>query len=495
MSPPRQAGLLLLIFIIAPINVTTSSCVQRSPSPTPTVSTTKWYTGRYFYYSSDAPISSTLLKVQPFWNNVDIAIRTLQDVDSQIHSQKTRLLNNATNRSELHFQPPICNLQDQHWANSAQDQILLRGYSEKVDVSCVTDQVFEDHQQQHIFDLVYSINNLTKSYAKTIARNARSNFTNPDAIFNWPYNTATQHCHLNVLGAYRIQTNWYLNVGITNDRQEKHLEDFGRKYLAEGLGRNGKTALMNLYRRPKPKDADQTHKLIHNATTIIISHRDTADPGVFKFTPLSENLAVRTALDKADFYSQQVSDAISPSSIALLVLPLFLNLVPIALIADVSTRSTFIYALLSDVLTVIPLSIKGIELISIGRSQFLGAVVRISSSADKKPSPAAAAEIYVAKCHEKKNVVTIGITFLTISLVFLVIGLAAEVIARRFATRRKKRFYSRISLSSSTTASSRVQSHSLRISNPPVSTTRGAAHINIERESYDGDTENWYHCQ
>lgn len=493
MSPVLRAGLLLLIFIILPLNVNASPCKQSSPKPTPTVPNTKWYSGRYFFYSKEAPISNTLLKVQPFRKSVQKAIQKLQDIDSQIHSFKTRLLDNATSRAELRSQPPICNLQDQQWANSAQDQIRVRGYSEKVDVSCVTDHVFDHGQEQEVFELVYSLTNITKSYANEIAINSGSNFTDPDAIFNWPYNTATQDCHLNVLGGYRIGPNWYLNIGITNERQEKHLEDFGRMFLAEGIGQDGSIAHMKLYKRPEDDDDSQAHELILNATTVIVSHRDTADPGVFKFTPLSENLAVRSALDKADFYSQQVSDAISPSSIAILVLPLFLNLVPIALIADVSTRSTFVYALLSDVLTVIPLTIKGIELISIGTSRFLGAVVRISSSASRSPSPAAAAEMYVAKCHPKKNVVTIGISFLTTSLIFLVIGLVAEVIARRIAARRKKRFFHRVSLSSSSATSPRWRSHSLTLSSSKMSAARGAAHINIEEDSYDGARENWYH--
>ncbi|PXF43110.1 Zinc finger protein OZF [Gracilariopsis chorda] len=375
------------------------SCITPTPTPglSPSPSPSKapeWYIGRYFYHSSDAPIASVLNKQTKFISLTNTVISMLDNVERTIRFEQLYRLNAQNDENIQLRKPQICNLEDGQWAVSAQQQIALRGYTEKPVVSCVTDFIeSDDNEETRQYEHIYEIARIIRDNAPRIAKAANTNFSNPDAIFDWPYNTKTEDCTINVLGAYRIQRDWLLNIGITNEKKENYTAEFSRHYINEGIGRDGKVGRMKLFKRPDNDAKNQTHVLIEGATTMMVSHNGIAAPAVIKPIPFEENLAVRRALDKADLYSQQVTDATSPSSIAILVLPLFLNLIPIALLADVSTRSTFLYALLSDVLTVIPLSIKGIELISIGSATFIGSVVRISSTSDGSESEAAAAEI------------------------------------------------------------------------------------------------------
>lgn len=484
------------------------SCITPTPTPglSPSPSPSKapeWYIGRYFYHSSDAPIASVLNKQTKFISLTNTVISMLDNVERTIRFEQLYRLNAQNDENIQLRKPQICNLEDGQWAVSAQQQIALRGYTEKPVVSCVTDFIeSDDNEETRQYEHIYEIARIIRDNAPRIAKAANTNFSNPDAIFDWPYNTKTEDCTINVLGAYRIQRDWLLNIGITNEKKENYTAEFSRHYINEGIGRDGKVGRMKLFKRPDNDAKNQTHVLIEGATTMMVSHNGIAAPAVIKPIPFEENLAVRRALDKADLYSQQVTDATSPSSIAILVLPLFLNLIPIALLADVSTRSTFLYALLSDVLTVIPLSIKGIELISIGSATFIGSVVRISSTSDGSESEAAAAEMYGALCVPKKDVLPTGIVFLTVSLVFLVAGLIGELVAKKYATKRRRAMYGRMSVSSSNSGSSgsardggggsrnRARCRS-GASNASVE-ARGAEHVGMELDSYD-DGENGEH--
>lgn len=176
-----------------------------------------------------------------------------------------------------------------------------------------------------------------------------------------------------------------------------------------------------------------------DASTLLVFHHGPAKPDFFKNTFLEDNVAVIRALDKSRHYSEQVSDALSPSSISILVLPLFLNTLPIALFADVSARTMLMYAILSDVLTTIPLFIKGVELITIGSRSRIAAITRISSGFNGTLADVAAAEVYVASCRSKQSVLPKGIGFVGISLAFLILGLAAEVLAREYVAYRRRK--------------------------------------------------------
>lgn len=481
--PPRAAA------TCASPSPSAAGAASASPTPPP-----KWYVGRYFFHSNDAPIARVLGAQPPFVALTNTIIDALHSIEHAIRvEQQFRLNAHSAAHHDLQLRTPhICNLQDAQWALSARDQIQLRGYAQQPAVSCVTDYIApSDRRETQLHHYVYTMARIIKRNAERIARAAHTNFSNADAIFDWPYSTKTEDCTINVLGAYRIDHRWLLNIGITNERKENYTAEFSRHYLNEGIGRNASVGTMRLPKRP-PNDApNQTHVVL-NATTMMVSHSGVAAPGVFKFIPLDENLSVRRALDKADLYSQQVSDATSPSSIAILVLPLFLNLIPIALLADVSTRATFLYALLSDVLTVIPLSIKGIELMSIGSDRFIGAVVRMSSASSGQLSAAAAAEMYGALCKPKRNVLPTGVAFLTTSLVFLVAGLAFEVAAKKYASRRRRHrraALARLSLSSASSASSAARSARAARSRASSGSAdaRGAHHVGMELDHYDDD--------
>lgn len=120
----------------------------------------------------------------------------------------------------------------------------------------------------------------------------------------------------------------------------------------------------------------------------------------------------------------------SMSSVASLVLSLSLNLVPIALLANVSTRNVSIYTLMSDVVTVIPLGIKGIEPISMGQQSHRCVVIRFTTASSGELSESPAMVMYTADCGAHDDILPAGIAF-------LVMGIALEFLAKYHPTRRE----------------------------------------------------------
>ncbi|KAI0567307.1 hypothetical protein FGB62_3g339 [Gracilaria domingensis] len=388
-------------------------------------------------------MNRVLRRVDGFVENTDQALDMLTDVEDNILNQLSRRMShNETSKSR---RLDLCNLQDNAWKSAATDQIELR-FPVKSTTQCVTDFIPKDQQQRQLHRIIYNFNKMKEDNAANIAKEAKTNFTDADTIFDFPFNTATQTCKVNALGAYRVNKTWFLNIGITSEKKEKHLGDFERHYLVEVMSRGGGYGNMTLPVRPPDGVEEEEREVRSDTTTIMVTHRSTAEPAFFKPVFLDENVAVVQALSSLEHYTQQASDAMSPSSITILFFPLWLNLVPIALLADVSSMKMIIYALLSDVLTALPLAIKGVELMWIGSHGSIGTVVRMSSGLDGTRAPTAAAEVYVAECHARGNLRAQGIVFLTIAIVFLVGGLVAEFAARHYRARLRKKVFHRVSV-------------------------------------------------
>ncbi|PXF43124.1 hypothetical protein BWQ96_07158 [Gracilariopsis chorda] len=428
-------------------------------------------------------MNKVLKAVDGFVENSDRALDMIESVEKSILKEQTnRLVSRRRSSDPL---VAVCNADDQVWKNAAVDQVELR-FEVAPTTLCLTDLVPEGKRESDLHDVVRKFNRHIYDHAEEIAREANTNFTHADAILDFPHVTTTEKCRVNVLGAYRLDKVWYLNVGITNEKKEKHLGEFKRHYLVEILSRGGGYGLMKVAER------DANHRTRNDTTTIMVSHRGTAEPAVYKAVFLDDNIAVQRAVGKAISYTQQSTEALSPSSLTILLFPLCLNLVPIAMLADVSTAKMLLYALLSDVLTVLPLAIKGIELISIGSSRYVGSVVRMTTNMNGTRAKAAAAEVYVSQCEVKRNLVAIGATFVTIALAFLVGGVLAEFAARRYKERRRKRLYREMmNCGSSCRTSSQGRSSDMSRSSGSRD-GEASRYLSVEVESYE-QYEKEYH--
>ena len=407
-----------------------------------------WQVGRIQYWSSEEPIAKLISKSEQVKSDTNKIL-------NHIERAEDRILKNL--KSQI---PPgqgseliPCNFDRKSWVDSVSSYSQGHGW-ENPNTDCVTEfggTQLDPQDKNYIstsefYDATFNRGTTVLKMLEKDASEIAFNFTNDkvDFPFNFEYSTADQRCKVHPLGAVRVGDHWYLVTSFTNDQNSIQKEDFERQFIQEAIrfDSNGKGIAAEMCLKRGSFFNETADENCTDATTGIETWKGGATASIFVGLPFEQNPAVIRALDEGDLSVQQANDATTPSSIAILFLPLALNLVPIALLAPVSTLTTLLYTLMSDVLTVFPLGIKGVELIGIGNKQVRKVFTRITSKLNNEPPETAFetafAEVWVAECTAGSNVRVPGIIFLTLAIIFLVFGIAAEFIAKHYATKRRK---------------------------------------------------------
>ncbi len=125
-------------------------------------------------------------------------------------------------------------------------------------------------------------------------------------------------------------------------------------------------------------------------------------------------------------YAMQTLEA---ANVAAMVVPLVLTLLPLALFVDASTCAGFVYALFTDVINVLPLALKGVELISLS-SNPPHSIFTTTFGLDSS-SKFGAASTWVLRCYHKQSLDYTGKIYLGLAFFAMCLGLYLEVRARR----------------------------------------------------------------
>lgn len=412
--------------------------------------------GRLFSQSTEGPITKQLAKFPKVADNTQMVLDHFSRVDITIR----QLLNSGKVPGPDDPVRP-CNHKNHVFGESAANGALSRGWP-KPPHTCITDVMGTDLNQTNpspyteddLYNALYSTGKILDAHRRSIANSAIDNFTNPDFPWNYELETPSQKCTLNPALAYRIGDTWVMGFQFTNEARTAQLPNFGRQTLNEfPYLLDGKLAgpfPMCLPVRPK----NGTVQVIRNdSTTMLASFRGTRNPSFIARLFIEDNPAVLRAIDQTDLFVQQAEDALTPSNIAILVLPLVLNLIPIALLANVDTLSMLLYTVMSDVLTVIPLGIKGLELVIIGLQRQRSVFVRMTGEVNGSRPEIVAAELHAAECRAHDDVLPAGIAFLVLSLIFLVGGVAAEFIARAYTAKKRKYYLEELEMAESSLSS------------------------------------------
>lgn len=428
--------LLLFLAVLARAQPRGKSC-NDTFKPSPNILQTT------FGFRTDGPIRETMKNDLDFVQGVENIVNYLEKLEREI------LDRDATNKDDSDDELlNVCNFRRLDWRGSVNNWFGFRGFFQP-DMSCITD--FEGTRTRRDQPELISRNDLhdaillpalqLQKNARTIVDRTVMNWTQPFVVRSSPAESGSARCTVEAQGAVKVNNLWYTVVFLQSTPRDQFSPNFGRQVLVELLRAEGGTLLapLNVCVPTRPK-RDEERQYRNDYTTVLGSFRGRANAGTFFSSgTILDNLAFQAAVSEADVFLQQADDATTPSNIAILMLPLALNMVPIALVADVSTAMLLAYALLSDVLTVIPLGIKGVELIIIGNQVVTESVTRMSSSISSPPSNTSAVELWVAKCQAKSGIKQTGIVFLVLAIVFLVGGVAAEFLARDFAARRRAR--------------------------------------------------------
>lgn len=262
-----------------------------------------------------------------------------------------------------------------------------------------------------------------------IARPAARRLLNKDWPNAQPYDTfryrdSVETCTLNHLVAYRTRGVWGLNTGFTNIAPTLSVNDRGRRYLLEILHihNNAITPLrVTLPRRPPA-----TGWLL-DAATVLEEWGGRPESSMFR-TPASvrDNAAMTAARQCGRDAREQVEDATTASSVAIMSIPLIFATVPIAALADVAPAATALYAIATDVVTALPLMIKGFELMRFAQLEHTASRTWVYGGTTL--DDIAVAETWHAECSAESRILVKGRIFVSVALVGMMLGCALEIV-------------------------------------------------------------------
>lgn len=421
----------------------------KSPSiaPTPTPSPQPRFIGRRFHISSEGHMAAMLRREDKFLN----ASETIQNFARYV---ETSLVNFLRNNSERPPKQPLnpCNTDGDTFRMNMWYWFEQRNLP-SLEFDCITELAgtvsFENETEDG--DYTYSTRQLLEAFQAReaalvenryrIADVILGNWTEPDIARAYQFDTASERCKIYHEGGVKVANKWYLFTSILNKPMDEYLPLFERQILTEVLHVSENRSLIPLrfgaQRRPNKTDKDQTHTWINDTTTTLFS--DIGGTYLARFEDIypEEIPALVSAMEESNLWIQQSQDAVTLSSLAILIFPVFLNLVPIALLAHVKTLTMLLYTVMSDVVTVVPLGIKGLELINIEKRRNIASTIRITSFSNGTETERAAMQMWVAECKVNQGVHTLGVAFLTIAVVSLVVGVSLEFLARAYMTKRR----------------------------------------------------------
>lgn len=256
------------------------------------------------------------------------------------------------------------------------------------------------------------------------------NWTDPNAPFDFvregSYPLSRQSCSLEVLRAYWVNDQWYIRAAITNHDQRRFMPDGERHIIREWVPRSYSTSLQMV----QPNFYNSSS--LELSTTVLST-----------WSGFAQTLVPRANEDPtstiSDAYSQSrvdvelASDSVTVSNIAILALPMAMNVIPVAFITEMNTVGLISYVIITDIFSTIPFLIKGIELIRSSRPR--APVVSAFYGGNETFGDV---RVLAVECTGEMRFRATGIVFVGLAILALVLGFVMEVWAHRFMERRKE---------------------------------------------------------
>lgn len=393
-------------------------------------------------------------------DNVYEPMQTLIDYISQLDVLVTNETNDAGNENRL---SSTCNVPSSSspWNSEAKEFFKHRRLP-VLDDQCTTDvkdvdvkflEKSRSQKSKFLFDTVTGYTDSLSRAAPSIANAAKAktkSWTDLKQVTRpgkYEYDQRAQNCTHDFVGFAAVLGQWYISTRITYRSPLLTLGEGKRTFLAElDTIRKSKIEPLELAILAADAKENSSNANIWNSgsyqrtNSILIKRSGAAFASEYGDIFPADNAAVQLALFRGKHETDRAFDATTASNIAILALPLAMNVVPVALIADVNSLGMLIYTLLTDVLTAIPLAIKGVEVLVIGSAFKYAAVTRITGGNFNATEQikSKAAELWVARCRPYRSLTPKGIVLLSVALVFMIGGIIAEIVAKNWVQRRKR---------------------------------------------------------
>lgn len=377
-----------------------------------------WERNRTYVLATDAPIATKLA----LSSEAKDALRDLVAHFDKVGA-RVRELNSNPSPSSVVQVTRVGNV-DNEKANLCSVERSLSRYGWGLVKKQVVTEIADPLPERTVNAMRTYFDVLNKS-ATAINSNLRQNWPNAQTYALFGYKDAVESCKLRHVVAWRVNGTWGINTGITNDRPSRSLPERQRSYIVEIL-RSGKNGMPEPVPITMPKWPTQD-KWIRSATTLLAVWGGIPEASLFRSTlERREVPAVAAALQMGRDARDQVEASTTISGIAILVFPLAFAALPVAAIADVGPLSGLMYTIATDFLSVLPLAIKGFELIHFARTSHVASRTWVYAGA--VDDELACAETWYADCMANQRVVIIGRAFVITAAFATVFGVVLELI-------------------------------------------------------------------
>ncbi|KAI0567356.1 hypothetical protein FGB62_3g360 [Gracilaria domingensis] len=437
-SCPAQL-LSLFLFLLALLSNRACALPSRLTPPSYSqnlsVNLPPWAQGRLFAISDSAPFAHHLQNDPDYVLGLGIVNDFFAAVQEEIN------LNRISRNSTGYSQP--CNVRPESWHRATHNAAVNRGWPvSKVNGSiCITDYhgipASFSLRSERFLEAIGEGFAAVNRYAYRIMLDTVGNWTSIGEDAGLPIEFPSQICDLKNYGGFRLSGKWWAAVGVTNEPANFHVPDGKRISIGEIHRTENGTVVSALMTLPINPGTGEEHSVTDRATTIITTWGGAVN-AFSRFEPSTahENVGLKAAVAKGSNVAQQMEDVILASNTAILAFPLVLNLVPGSLFTRYEKWKAVMYILLSDILTAMPMFIKGIELWSIGNARFTEIVTRMGDTLEEETI---GVEMWVATCRVRHNVQTVGTIFITVASLAMAVGVGLEVIARSLMLRASKK--------------------------------------------------------
>lgn len=230
---------------------------------------------------------------------------------------------------------------------------------------------------------------------------------------HWRNVDLPEQCQLETFSAYRIHDDVYIRAAITNHDVDKYVQDGDRQYVMEWVKEDYSTSLK--MKQPRLDGMGV------NGSTILWKRGARAWLSWHGEMKEDSNPAIQDVLRTNKVEIDLAEDAVAPSNIALLALPLVMSFIPVAFLAELNTCGVLWYIVFTDIISAIPLLIKGIELVGTtnSRQELVAYYAGDKDLAD--------VQVWVAKCSGTNRFKNIGTSFIVIASAATVVGIVLEV--------------------------------------------------------------------
>lgn len=295
-----------------------------------------------------------------------------------------------------------------------------------------------------VFKTIRAFHDATASFGPSAARSYGLKWDNVRSagVLDHEHEDKYRQCKFVRALGYRFNGRWAATALFTNYSLQSEPENRGiLKEVITLDDANRATAIPITKAVCARKRKKRTFLREQTGTGILRMMKGHVEPGFFRFrkngkskTNMGQSLAIRHAVMQGNFEKEMVEDSDTFSNLAILLLPVVLSLVPIALFQDTSMITTVLYAIATDVVSVMPIAIKGLELVVYGSQRHYKANHFLFGI--ETGSPTSVASSWAAECDMKPFVRRKGTILLAVALSAMMFGVVLEFVARRCIHRR-----------------------------------------------------------